>query len=123
MSNRILLLLFFIFFIVSSSFLFQKSLKERDPENNKNWWTISFIRPDRVKNIDIVVSNYTEDTHFKYQVLADNTVISENDFEAPLGENKILLITPEKTPETERVTVRVIHKNEQQELFRNYKLK
>lgn len=123
MSNRILLFLFFVFFIASSAFLFQRSIKELNPENNKNWWTVSFIRPDRVKNIDIVVSNYTEDTHFKYQILAGESVIAESDFEAPLGENKILLITPEKTPEAERVTVRVIHKNEQQELFRNYKLK
>ncbi|MCW1888744.1 MAG: hypothetical protein KIH67_004305 [Candidatus Moranbacteria bacterium] len=123
MSNRLLLILFFVLFITSSAFLFERSLNELDQEANKNWWTISFIRPDRVKNIDIVVSNYTEDTHFKYQILAGDTVIEEQGFEAPLGENRILLITPEKTPEVERVTVRVIHKDQQQELFRNYKLK
>ena len=123
MSNRHLLILFFILFITSSAYLFERSLAELDLENNKNWWTVSFIRPDRVKNIDIVVSNYTEDTRFKYQILAGDTVIEEKDFEAPLGENRILLITPEKTPDTDRVTVRVLHKDEQQELFRNYKLK
>jgi hypothetical protein len=123
MSNRHLLILFFILFITSSAYLFERSLTELDLENNKNWWTVSFIRPDRVKNIDIVVSNYTEDTRFKYQILAGDTVIEEKDFEAPLGENRILLITPEKTPDTDRVTVRVLHKDEQQELFRNYKLK
>ena len=123
MSNRLLLILFFVLFITSSAFLFERSLNELDLENNKNWWTVSFIRPDRVKNIDIVVSNYTEDTHFKYQILAGDTVIAEQDFEAPLGENRILLITPEKTPDTDHVTIRVIRKDEQQELFRNYKLK
>ena len=123
MYNRNILILFYILSITSPAYLSQRNLTELDLENNKNWWTVSFIRPDRVKNIDIVVSNYTEDTRFKYQILAGDTVIEEKDFEAPLGENRILLITPEKTPDTDRVTVRVLHKDEQQELFRNYKLK
>jgi hypothetical protein len=121
MSNRHLTFLFLALFILSSGFLFQASLDGLNPEKGKDWWTISFIRPDRNKNIDIVVTNYSEDTRFKYQVLDDTTIIAESDFEAPLGEKKILLITPEKPFKGTRVTVRVFHRDEIQELFRNYK--
>lgn len=121
MSNRNLVILFIALFVFSSAFLFEKSLDGLDPEKGKDWWTVSFIRPDRNKNIDIVVTNYTEDTRFKYQVLNDNTVIAESDFEAPLGEKRILLITPEKSFDGKRVIVRVFHKDETQDLFRNYK--
>jgi hypothetical protein len=121
MSNRHLTFLFIALFILSSAVLFQTSLDGLNPEKGKDWWTVSFIRPDRNKNIDIVVTNYSENTHFKYQILDDTTILSESDFEAPLGEKKILLITPEKSFKGKRVTVRVFHNDETQDLFRNYK--
>lgn len=121
MRQAFLLPLIILLLIGSFAFLFERNIDELNPEKTKNWWSVSFIRPDRVRNIDIVVTNYTEDTHFSYQIIGDDQVLSEEDFEAPLGENKLLLITPEKAFTQKHVIVRVKHKNETQDLFRNYK--
>jgi len=121
MKQSALLVLLIIFLFCSFVFLFHRSIDELNPEKGKNWWSVSFIRPDRNRNIDIVVTNYTETKDFSYQILGDNTLISEGNFEAPLGENKVLLITPEKSFSQQHVVVRVKHKDEVQELFRNYK--
>jgi hypothetical protein len=116
-----LIITLFVFLFASSAFLFQENVTALDPEKGKDWWSVSFIRPDRNRNIDIVVTNYTETTNFSYQIIGDDTLLSEGTFETPLGENKVLLITPEKSFDQKRVIVRVKHKEETQELFRNYK--
>jgi hypothetical protein len=121
MKQSALFTIILVLLFTSFAFLFQQSIRELNPEKEKDWWTLSFIRPDRNRNVDIVVTNYSENTSFSYQILGDNELISEGDFEAPLGENKVLLITPEKSFTQKHVIVRVKHKDETQELFRNYK--
>lgn len=121
MKQSTLFAVILILLFTSFAFLFQHSIQELNPEKEKDWWTLSFIRPDRNRNVDIVVTNYSEATAFSYQILGDNELISEGNFEAPLGENKVLLITPEKSFTQKHVIVRVKHKDETQELFRNYK--
>ncbi len=119
-SSHLIVILFF-FLILSGALLFKGNIDQLNPEKEKDWWSVAFIRPDRVRNIDIVVTNYTEDTLFSYQIIGDNTVLAEENFEAPLGENKILLITPEKAFTQKHVVIRVKHKEETEDLFRNYK--
>ena len=121
MKQSTLFIILLVLLFSSFAFLFEQNIEELNPEKGKDWWSVSFIRPDRNKNVDIVVTNYTEDTAFSYQILGDDTLISEGTFEAPLGENKVLLITPEKSFSERHVIVRVKHKDETQELFRNYK--
>lgn len=121
MKQSTLFIILLILLFGSFAFLFEQNIEELNPEKGKDWWSVSFIRPDRNKNVDIVVTNYSENTAFSYQILGDDTLISEGTFEAPLGENKVLLITPEKSFSERHVIVRVKHKDETQELFRNYK--
>ena len=121
MKSWLLILLSIGVLTLSSALLFQHNIDELNPEKGKDWWSVAFIRPDRIRNIDIVVTNYTEDTHFSYEIIADGKTRASGDFEAPLGENKILLITPEKAFSEKHVVVRVHHKEETEELFRNYK--
>ncbi len=121
MKSSHLIILLFLTLALSGALLFKTNIDQLNPEKEKDWWSVAFIRPDRVRNIDIVVTNYTEDTHFSYQIIADNAVLKEEAFEAPLGENKILLITPEKAFAAKHVVIRVKHKEETEDLFRNYK--
>ena len=121
MKQSTLCIILVVLLFASFAFLFKQNIEELNPEKGKDWWSVSFIRPDRNKNVDIVVTNYSENTAFSYQILGDNVLISEGIFEAPLGENKVLLITPEKSFSQRHVIVRIKHKDETQELFRNYK--
>jgi hypothetical protein len=121
MKQSFLIITLLIILFASFAFLFQENQAALDPEKSKDWWSVSFIRPDRNRNIDIVVTNYTETTSFSYQIIGDDTLLGEGTFETPLGEKKVLLITPEKSFDQRRVIVRVKHKEDAQELFRNYK--
>ncbi len=117
LSETHLLLAVCLLFALSSVFLFWKNQAELNPNQGKNWWTLSFTEPENLQSIDFTIENHADTSTFHYQILSGREVLSEQDVEITKGETKKIdsTIVPQ---ENVRTTVRVMTGTEKKEIYR-----
>lgn len=117
MQTRSLFIATLVFCGIATAYLFVHNQAQLDPAQGKDWWTLSFADSRNENSFDIAVTNYTEDTSFRYAALAGNKVITEQDFVVAPGERKVILIPLTKTGQ-DRMSIRVTHRQEIQTVYR-----
>lgn len=116
-SEKHLVIIFSALFLMSASFLFWQNERELDPDQGKDWWTLSFINPQDTENLDFVIENHSTGTVFQYQILSDKIIKQEGTVEVNLGASKT--VTPGITTTDEsRTAIIVTREKEKKEIYR-----
>lgn len=89
MSQKSLIIIFAILFIGSTVFLFDRNARELDPNQGKDWWTLSFVDPN-IPTSDIVIDNHSNQTVFSVTIKDDTTTLSEQTVHIQKGDSKTL---------------------------------
>lgn len=89
-SEKHFIIIFSLLFLVSASFLFGHNVRELDPNQGKNWWTLSFANPQDRSSLDFVIENHSTETVFQYQIVSGKKMHQEGTLELPLGESKTI---------------------------------
>lgn len=116
-SEKHLVIIFSALFLVSASFLFWQNERELDPNQGKNWWTLSFANPQDRSSLDFIIENHSTETAFQYQIMVGKNLKQEGVVEIALGESKVVTtpITPE---EKSRTSLIVTTGTEKKEIYR-----
>lgn len=117
MPQRFLILISGLLFAASVSFLFWQNERELDPEQGKDWWTLSFVVPGNSESLDFMVENHSHNTEFRYAIVTDNETLTEAAFEIPRGETITLTPAVLITPDI-RTRVIVTTPNQKKEIYR-----
>lgn len=117
MNQRFLIIIFLSLFVASTFFLFSRNVSELDPDNGKSWWTLSFTSLENPRSLDFIVENFSDNTRFEYEVVADKETLAKDSFELNRGEKKT--VTPNITarPDT-RTSIIVTTRKEKKEIYR-----
>ena len=116
-SEKFLILVFCALFAASSSFLFWQNEQELDPNQGKNWWTLSFATPEDTTNIDFIIENHSRETSFRYQIMADKNILEEATIKIPSGASQTVLPAPLIQTDS-RTTITVTTGTEKKEIYR-----
>lgn len=117
MSQKKLIIISILIFVASAIVLFWQSDRELDPNQGKNWWTLSFAMPNQEESLSFIVENHSDQTHFSYQIAVGKEVISKENFIAKRGE-KTTVLPPSITKQSERVKITVMAGVEKKEIYR-----
>ena len=117
MSQKSLLIAFLAFFTVSSLVLFWQNDREMDPDQGKNWWTLSFTLPKESESLSFIVENHSDQSSFQYEIMVGKMVIARESFTAKPGE-KTIITPPSITEQLERVKITVTTGTEKKEIYR-----
>lgn len=94
--------------------------KQADLNNNKDWWTLSFVDP---KNSDTSfrIENHSDITVFHYAVLtAGKTKLKEADVVIRKGENVKIDLSDQNFSGTEKIIIDVVAGKEKKEIYKNF---
>ncbi|MDZ4384880.1 MAG: hypothetical protein U0944_00500, partial [Candidatus Moranbacteria bacterium] len=87
------------------------------PDYNTDWYAVSFADP-KSDRLDFVIENFSSQTDFHWEILADNTEkISQGDVGIQTGEKKEL--SPLVTVSDKKMTIRVSTSTDTQEIYKN----
>lgn len=117
MSQKFLISIFFLLFTCSALVLFWQSDRELDPNQGKNWWTLSFAVPEQKESLSFIVENHSDQTQFEYTISVGKNVILRELFTAPQRE-KTTVTPPSIIPQSERVKISVSAGNDKKEIYR-----
>lgn len=117
MSHKKLLTFCSIFFVIGTLFLFTKNEEERNPDKEKNWWTLSLLSPKEEENLAFTVENHSTQTDFSYEIMIGKETIAKESFLAKRSE-KTTITPPLLRKQSERVRVIVTTGDEKKELYR-----
>lgn len=117
MSQKTLLIVSIFFFVTSTLFLFLQNDRELDPDQGKNWWTLSFSVPEQVESLGFIIENHSNQTHFSYEITVGKEIISKEIFTAKQGE-KTTVMPPSIIKQNERVKIAVTAGTEKKEIYR-----
>lgn len=115
--QRPLILICITLFAASALFLFWQNERELDPDREKDWWTLSFALPGNPASLDFTVENHSDNTRFRYSIIADDETLDEAAFEVRRGEK--ITFTPSALiqPDT-RTRVIVTAMDQKKEIYR-----
>lgn len=117
MSHKTLIAIVLALFAASALFLFWQNARELDPDQGKNWWTLSFASPKQADNLAFTLENHSDQTVFRYTISADRKTIAEDAFTVQRGET--ITITPTLTAQVgERTTISVSGSKDKKEIYR-----
>lgn len=116
-SEKHLVIIFSALFLMSASFLFWQNERELDPNQGKDWWTLSFADPKDPNNLDFTVENHSNTTEFTYQILSEKQVLLTGNISTKPGTD--ITIRREVTaPSSARVSIIVSDGIEKKEIYR-----
>jgi hypothetical protein len=117
--QHIVLIFSAILFAVSAVWLSYASQRHMDPNYQKNWWSLSFSDP-KGRSMDFIISNHSPQTTFHWQILADKTVVNENDVAIAKGESKTVpVITTDFQDKKITILVTHISDSDKKEIYKN----
>lgn len=117
MSQKKLILVSLLLFVASALVLFWQSDRELDPDQGKNWWTLSFALPNQEESLSFVIENHSDQTNFSYEIAVGKEIISKKSFIAKRGE-KTTITPPSIAKQNERVKITVTTGTEKKEIYR-----
>ncbi|MFZ2187742.1 MAG: hypothetical protein WAV46_03920 [Candidatus Moraniibacteriota bacterium] len=117
MTQKSFILFFITLFAISALLLFWQNDRELDPDQGKNWWTLSFVLPKQEENLGFVVENHSDQTDFRYEITVGRETILKEAFIAKRGE-RTTVTPPSITKQSERVKITVTAGNDRKEIYR-----
>jgi hypothetical protein len=80
---------FFVLFFISATYLSIRVDYDLDPNNGKNWWSLSF---DEAKgsSLRFIIDNHSENSHFSYTVSNGKTILDTGIATIKKGESTII---------------------------------
>lgn len=117
MTHKRLLTVSIFLFALSALFLFWQSDRELDPDQGKNWWTLSFALPKQEESLNFDIENHSDQSDFSYEVSVGKEIISKETFVAKRGERTTILV-PSIKKQIERVKITVTAGTEKKEIYR-----
>ncbi|OIP58397.1 MAG: hypothetical protein AUK19_03630 [Candidatus Moranbacteria bacterium CG2_30_45_14] len=117
MTQKSLPISFLLLFIASTLFLFWQSDRELNPDQGKNWWTLSFVLPKQTESLSFNLENHSNQTAFSYEISVGREIISKETFTAKRGERTTVL-PPSIKEQSERVKITVSTGTEKKEIYR-----
>ena len=106
-------------FLASSIYLFSIDSDYNNSENNDNWYALYFTEP-KSDSLDFTIKNFSGETNFHWEVLADNKKISEQDANIPTNAERDFSPT-EVDPEIKKYIIRVSAGDITQQIYKNIK--
>lgn len=102
---------------MSATYLFWQNSQELDPNQDKNWWVVSFALPNDSHNLSFVIENHSHSQSFHYQIERNKSVLEERDIVIPNGRSET--ITPSITTESDtRTNITVTTQEEKKTIYR-----
>lgn len=92
MQQKRIIIFLITLFIASSAWLFYVSDNFLDPDQNKNWWLISFSNP-KSNDLNFVIENHSDKSNFHWELSENNKKITEGDETISKGTSKIITLT------------------------------
>lgn len=108
-----------ILFLASSVYLFSIDSDYNKSGNNNNWYALYFVNP-KLDDLSFAIKNFSSETNFHWEVLADNKKLAEQDVVIATGEDQIFSPT-EVDAETKKYIIRVSAGEITQEIYKNIK--
>lgn len=119
MTEKRLIFGLFVLFALSAAYLFAVNERGLDPNQGKNWWSVSFAEPKNQSSLVFVVSNHTATADFRYTVSADGRTLAEGTFEVVPGNDMTQVPSVEFMPVSGRITITVSHDGRDETIYRS----
>ena len=121
LTEKHFLIIFCTLFFLSSVFLFWQNSRALDPNQGKNWWTLSFAHPEDTNSLAFTVDNHTNQSDFsyeaEYEVTPDTVITTEGSLVVAPGGTATM--TPDITVQPPfRTTVTVTIGKEKKKIYR-----
>lgn len=118
MQQQTKIILFFLsLFLLSSVYLFSIDSNYNKAGNNNNWYALYFANP-KSDDLNFAIKNFSSETNFHWEVLADNTKLIEKDVVIVTGEEQTF--NPlEVNAEVKKYIIRVSAGSITQEIYKN----
>jgi hypothetical protein len=120
MQQQTKIILFFLgLFIASSVYLFSIDSDYNNAEDNDDWYALYFTDP-KSDSLDFTIKNFSGETNFHWEVLADDKKLAEQDISIPTDAEREF--NPIKVnPEIKKYTIRVSAGDITQRIYKNLK--
>ena len=116
-SDHSVLMFFTAGFCLVSLVLFSASRQALDPDQNKNWWSTSFVSPSD-SSPDFSIANHTPTTDFSYSLVSGDTETTPISVRIPSGATQTLVLaTPDNLSSPFRIVIH--HSDETREIVKN----
>lgn len=119
MTGKTLAISLFILFALSAAYLFSVNERGLDPDTGKNWWSVSFVEPQKADSLVFVISNHTATNQFRYTVTADDKTLAEGEIRVEPGNDMTYVPTVNSSPKSGRVTITVTHEEKEETIYRS----
>jgi len=113
---KIIIIFISVLFFASSVYLFAIDSRYNDPKYNKSWYALSFADP-KSNSLDFAIENFSNESDFHWELLADKIKVSEGDVQIGNGEKKDIKIDTATTGK--KTTITVSSGNIKQEIYKN----
>lgn len=115
--KRLLASLFFLF-AVSAAFLFYVNERGLDPDQGKDWWSLSFTAPREDRSFVFTIANHTQNTTFQYTIDHNGDLLTEGILSVGAGQSidydpRLSKVT------TGRITITVSHDGRDEHIYRS----
>lgn len=117
MSHKKILTYCIFLFVLVTLFLFMENSKELDPNEGKDWWTLSLTSPDHEESLSFAVDNHSTKTDFSYEIMVGKNTITKESFLAEKTKRTVIN-PPLLRKQSERVKIIVTTGDEKKELYR-----
>ncbi|MGB3072715.1 MAG: hypothetical protein WBB68_00415 [Candidatus Moraniibacteriota bacterium] len=116
--KRLVVSLFFLF-ALSAAYLFSVNERGLDPDQDKDWWSVSFAEPKNAASLVFVVSNHTATSDFRYAVSVDSQTLAEGTLSVTPKTDLTHVPTISSMPQSGRITITVSHEGKEETIYRS----
>jgi hypothetical protein len=90
-----------------------------DPNQDKNWWSLSFAEPVKETSLVFVISNHTTTDRFRYTISADKKTLAEGEIKVEPGADMTHVPSMNFMPQSGRITITVSHDGREETINRS----
>lgn len=119
MTEKRLAISLFILFALSAAYLFAVNERGLDPDQEKNWWSLSFAEPANESSLVFIISNHTATDRFHYAISNDGNVLIEGELSIEPGNDFTQVPSAVIRPTAGRVTITVTHEGREETIYRS----
>ena len=119
MNNRIIIIT--ILGMLLTSFVFLSVVEKKQSNiNNKNIWVLYFPDPKN-DSLDFTIENHSQNKVFHWQILLDETMVTEGDSAISLGDTKTIAVPTDNIDlSNKKITISVTDtNNNKKEIYKN----
>ena len=119
MTGKSLAISLFVLFALSAAYLFSVNERGLDPNQGKNWWSVSFAEPTKDTSFAFVISNHTATNQFRYTVSAREQILVEGEVTVESGDHVTHVPSVNFMPTSGRIMITVTHEDRAETIYRS----